>query len=95
MSVPRTVADVLDDHVTLQVECIDRMYLNLYIPLLQREGGVANFWRVHRGYKFASSALMAPMTQKFVGCIESFAKAEGIDLVTFGKRQRKEDVAKR
>ena len=95
MSVPRTVADVLDDHVTLEVECIDRMYLNLYVPLLQTEGGVANFWRVHRGHKFASSALMAPMTKKFVDRIESFAKAEGIDLVTFRKRERKEDVAKR
>jgi hypothetical protein len=56
VTLARTVADVLDDHVTLEVECIDRMYLNLYVPLLQREGGVANFWRLHRGYNFASSA---------------------------------------
>jgi hypothetical protein len=26
--VPRSVAEVLADHVTLEVECIDRMYLN-------------------------------------------------------------------
>ena len=41
MSVPRTVAEVLDEHVTLEVEGIDRMYLNVYVPQLQREQGVA------------------------------------------------------
>ena len=40
MSIPRTVADVLRDHVTLEVEGIDRMYLNVYVPNLQREQGV-------------------------------------------------------
>jgi len=27
-----TVTELLKDHVTLSVECIDRMYLNGYIP---------------------------------------------------------------
>jgi hypothetical protein len=45
MSVPRSVADVLADHVTLEVEGIDRMYLNVYVGPLQREGGVASFFR--------------------------------------------------
>ena len=35
MSLPRTVADVLSQHVTLEVESIDRMYLNVYQPRLQ------------------------------------------------------------
>jgi len=42
MSVPRTVAEVLKEHVTLEVEGIDRMYLNVYVPQLQREQGVAS-----------------------------------------------------
>lgn len=54
----RSVADVLEGHVELAVECIDRMYLNLYVPILQSERGVAYFWRKHRGYEFASSALI-------------------------------------
>ena len=41
MSVARSVAEVLERHVTLEVECIDRMYLNAYVPILQTEGG----WR--------------------------------------------------
>ena len=31
MTLARSVADVLNDHVTLEVESIDRMYLNLYV----------------------------------------------------------------
>jgi hypothetical protein len=58
MSVPRSVAEVLKEHVTLEVEGIDRMYLNVYVPQLHREGGVASFFRVHRGHQFASSVLM-------------------------------------
>jgi len=89
------VAEVLDEHVTLELESIDRMYLNLYVPMLQTERGVAHFWREHRGYKFASSALMAPMSGAFVRSIEAFAAEEGIEVVTFSKGQRKEDVAKK
>jgi len=32
MTVARTVADVLAEHVTFEVECIDRMFLNVYVP---------------------------------------------------------------
>lgn len=94
MSLPRTVAQILADHVTLEVESVDRMYLNLYVPLLQTEGGVASFWRKHRGHQFASSTLMAPMSTKFVANVERFAGAEGIDLIGFRKADRKEDIAK-
>ena len=32
-----TVNDVLDGHVGLDVECLDRIYLNGYVPNLQVE----------------------------------------------------------
>lgn len=66
MKLPRSVAEVLRDHVTLEVEGIDRMYLNAVVPILQSERGITWFFRECRGYAFASSALMAPMTQAFV-----------------------------
>jgi len=94
MTIARSVGEVLADHVTLEVESIDRLYLNLYVPILQSERGVAFFWRHHRGYQFASSALMAPMSNDFVAGIERFAKEEHIDLISFRKGQRKEDIAK-
>ena len=93
MSVPRTVAEVLKEHVTLEVEGIDRMYLNVYVPQLQREQGVATFFRFHRGHQFASSALMDPISKAFVKALEDFAKRENVPVVPFLKGQRKDDIA--
>jgi len=93
MTLPRSVAEILRDHVTLEVEGIDRMYLNAVVPILQTEGGISWFFRECRGYSFASSALMAPMTQAFVEALEDFARSEKLDVVTFEKKQRKDDVA--
>ena len=93
MSVPRSVANVLTDHVTLEVEGIDRMYLNVYVPGLQREQGVACFFRFHRGHQFASSALMDPISKAFVAALETFARQEKIPVIAFHKGQRKDDVA--
>src|SRR6516164_8062008 len=84
MSIPRTVAQVLRQHVTLEVEGIDRMYLNVYVPQLQRELGVVGFLRNHRGHLIASSALLAPISAAFVHAIPA---------LTFAKGQRKDDVA--
>lgn len=93
MTIARTVAEILDEHTTLEVESIDRMYLNLYVPVLQSERGVAWFWQSHRGYRFGSSTLMAEMSRAFVSSIEGFAEREGIPVVKFKKGERKEDIA--
>jgi hypothetical protein len=93
MSLPRTVAEVIRRHVTLEVEGIDRMYLNVYQPRLQCEGQVAAFFRSHRGHTFASSALMDPMSKAFIAGVESFVRTNHIPLLTFAKGQRKDDVA--
>jgi hypothetical protein len=93
MSVPRSVAEVMSRHVTLEVESIGRMYLNVYQPLLQCEGQVAAFFRSHRGHAFASSALMDPMSRAFIASVERFTRGHQIPLVSFAKGQRKEDVA--
>src|SRR5439155_442850 len=91
--VPRTAADVLSEHVTLEVESIVRMYLNLYVPQLQRELGVVGFFKGHRGMPFASGALMAPITDAFVASIHRFVDRHGLDLVRFAPGQRKDDIA--
>jgi hypothetical protein len=41
MTVARSVADALDDHVVFEVEPIDRMYLNVWQPRLAYSGGVS------------------------------------------------------
>lgn len=94
MNVAHSVSEILSRHVTLHIESLDRMYLNLYVPILQRPQGAAYFWIHHRGHRLASSALMSPMSTAFVGSIEQFATSEGIDLIRFEKGQRKDEVAR-
>ena len=81
MTVPRSVADVLADHVTLEVESIDRMYCNLYVPQLQHVNGVVQFFRGHRGALFASSALMDPISKEFVASIHRYCRDHDVPMV--------------
>lgn len=89
----KTVDKILAGHVTFELEAIDRMYLNGYVPSLQRGGGVVYFMKQHLGARVPSTSLVAPLTKRFVEAIEHFAEADGLDLVTFEKDQRKDDLA--
>src|SRR4029450_11048121 len=83
MTLPRSVADVIAHHVVGELESIDRMYCNVYVPQLQREGGVVHFFRHHRGYPFASSVLMDPISKALVAAIQAFVRTAGAPLITF------------
>jgi len=93
MTLARSVGDVLDDHTVFEVECIDRMYLNVWQPRLTYGGGVSGFFVAHRGHAYASTALMDPMTKAFVADVHGFVAARGLELVSFGKGERKDDIA--
>jgi hypothetical protein len=93
MSVAPSVSAILAKHVTLEVEGIDRMYLNAYVPSLQYEGGVVSFFRRHRGVPVPSVTMMGRITTAFVDRIESFTARHQIPVVTFRRGQRKDDVA--
>lgn len=92
--VSQNVAEIIQKHVSLEVESIDRMYLNGYVPGLQTEGGFVHFVRKHLGYPIASTAVISPLSKAFVQAIEAFAKQQHVDVVTFGRHQRKDDVTK-
>jgi hypothetical protein len=90
--IAQNVADILNDHVKLSVEGIDRMYLNVYVPRLQSEPGVVRFFRDHRGQPLPSAALMSPMSRRFVAGLEAFVAREKVPLVQFRKGERKDQV---
>lgn len=92
MTLPGRVGEVLRDHVTLENESIDRMYLNAYAPGLQNVGGVVWYLRQHRGQRFASTATVAPMSESFVARIEQFVEEEGLARI---KQSHKEGQALR
>ncbi|MCG6869123.1 MAG: hypothetical protein LJE91_10505, partial [Gammaproteobacteria bacterium] len=91
----QTVGELLREKVTLDIEGIDRLYLNLYQPMLQTGGGVATFFKQHRGAKVASTVLMGPMSHAFVRAIREFARREGVEIVAFAKGERKDEVTRK
>jgi hypothetical protein len=93
--IEHTVRELLEDKVELDIEGIDRLYLNAYQPRLQTGGGVVGFFREHRGAVVASTTLMAPMSKAFVAEIHRFAKREEIEVVHFARGQRKDDETQR
>jgi len=81
MSIARTVADVLSDHTTLELECIET------------PAGVAHYLRNVCGYQMPSSALLAPRTRDFVAAIKRYVKRARIDLIQFQRGERVDDRA--
>jgi hypothetical protein len=92
MTVARTVADVLADHVVFEVECIDRMYLNVYVPQLQYPAGLVGFVHRQLGLPIASMAPLAPISEGFSKAMRRFARDQGVPWIDFVKGQRKDDI---
>ena len=93
MTVARSVDDVLTEHVLFQVECIDRMFLNVYVPQLQYPAGLVGYVHRQLGLPIASTAPLARITETFDKAVHRFARDNGLPWVNFVKGQRKDDVA--
>ena len=87
-----TAADMVAGHVTLDISCLDRVYLNGYVAKLQTPGGVVYFFHDHRGKPIVSPALFEPIGEKFRRDIKDWAQANGIPLIRFKAGERKADV---
>lgn len=93
MSLPQTVAEVLDQHVTLELESLDRVYLNVYQPKLQTPRSVFHFLREHHGAGAVSSRKMKAISERFLDGVQAYARRHGVEVLTFEKGQRKEELA--
>jgi hypothetical protein len=88
------INELLDGHVSLEVECIDRMYLNGYVSALATSGGLYRFLTEHLGKPVASPALLGQITQRFVAELKEFARVQKIPIVQFQHGERKDEFAK-
>jgi hypothetical protein len=86
------VGDLLDGHTLLDVECLDRIYLNGYVPNLQVGGQVSSFMVAHLKQPIPSPAIMERIGIRFRGAVKAFADAEHIPVVKFTKADRKQEV---
>jgi hypothetical protein len=84
-----TVPELLDGHTVLDIECLDRIYLNGYVPLLQVGGQVVTFLHDHRGMPVASPAVFEQIGTRFRQAVARFAENNDIPMVKFKKGIRK------
>jgi hypothetical protein len=92
MTVARSVADVLNDHVVFEIECIDRMYLNVFVPQLRYAAGLVGFVHRQLGLPIASTAPLGKISDAFTAGIRRYARDHGVAMVDFVRGQRKDDV---
>jgi len=88
-----TIPEILDGHVTLEVECADRLYLNGYIPSLATPAGLIVFLREHLGKPIPSPAVLNQITSKFRDNVQAFAAENEIPLIKFESGEKKDDRA--
>ncbi|MGH3306002.1 MAG: hypothetical protein ACRDOK_30960, partial [Streptosporangiaceae bacterium] len=87
-----TVPELLDGHTVLDIECLDRIYLNGYVPTLQVAGQVVTFLRDHRGMPIASPAVFEQIGARFRQAVARFAEMNDIPVAKFKKGTRTIDV---
>jgi hypothetical protein len=92
MTVARSVDDVLSEHAVFEVECIDRMFLNAYVPGLHYAAGLVGYVHRQLGLPIASTAPLARITDAFGAAVHRFARDTGVPWIDFVKGQRKDDV---
>lgn len=79
--------EILKEHVTLDVECIDRIYLNGYIPQLQTSGQPVYFLQ-HLGYVIPSPAILGDRTSAYKNAVSAFAEQAGVEVIWFERKVR-------
>src|SRR5450631_2365592 len=88
-----TIPQLLDGHVTLEVECLDRLYLNGYIGKLATGGGLIGFMCGHLGKPVPSPVVLGQISERFRNSVKSVAERDSIPLYQFNHKERKDDIA--
>ena len=90
-----SIPELLNGQVTLEVECLDRLYLNGYIGPLATSGGLVNFMRGQLGKPIPSPVVLGQVTEKFRDAVKAMAEQQQIPVYQFNHQERKDDVANR
>jgi len=82
------VNEVLDGHVALEVQCVDRLLLNAYVAHLQTSGQVAWFLHEHLGHPIPSPATFDKIGNRFRRDVKAFAATNRIPVLALKKPDR-------
>ncbi|HEX6878815.1 MAG TPA: hypothetical protein VF135_00495 [Terriglobales bacterium] len=89
------INELLNGHVTLEVECIERLYLNGYVGRLATSGGLYLFMAEHLGKPVPSPVVLGQITQRFVEELKCYAERNDIPMIQFEHGERKDERANR
>ena len=89
-----TIKEILTDKIVLDIECVDRVYLNGYVKYLQMPGGLITFIREQMGYPIPSPIVLPEVTKAFRKEVEQFAAQEGLTIVDFAQDEAKDETAR-
>jgi len=84
----------MTEKIALDIECVDRVYLNGYVKHLQLPGGLITFIREQMGFPIPSPMVLPPFTQAFRKAVEKYAQEQGLRIVDFVKGEDKDEKAK-
>ncbi len=88
-----TIPELLDGHITLEVECLDRLYLNGYIGKLATGGGLMWFMRGQLGKPVPSPAVLGQISERFREAVKTQAERDHIPIYQFDPKEKKDDIA--
>lgn len=88
-----SIPELLNEHVTLEVECLDRLYLNGYIGRMATSGGLVTFMREQLRKPIPSPVVLGQVTERFREAVKELAERERIPIYQFQHKERKDDVA--
>ena len=88
-----TIPELLDGHVILEVECLDRLYLNGYIGKLATGGGLTWFMRGQLGKPVPSPAVLGQMSERFREAVKTQAERDHIPIYQFDHKEKKDAIA--
>src|SRR5262245_66051565 len=89
-----SIPELLDGHVTLEVECLDRLYLNGYIGPLATPGGLVTFMREQLGKPVPSPVVLGQVTERFRESVKALAERQGIPIYQFDHKERKDEIGR-
>jgi hypothetical protein len=88
-----TIPELLDGHITLEVECLDRLYLNGYIGKLATGPGLVFFMREQLGKPVPSPVVLGQISERFREAVKALAERDEIPVYQFQHKEKKDDLA--
>jgi hypothetical protein len=86
------IPELLSGHITLEVECLNRLYLNGHIGVTS--GGLVTFMREQLGNPISSPVVLGQVTERFREAVKAKAEREKIPIYQLRGREFFEEIVR-